>query len=274
MSLHNPFIDTILYTTVELSPDQLNNNIYSNLKQNLINALERKCFRNYGYISKIYEILERDNGFISAEDRDCNVTYRVKFGCRLCHPLEGTQIVCQVNKTRDIFVNLTREPINIFVTADRINRNAFAFDPTTGKLKVIKTGEVVEDKTFVKATIMAKNFADRETRIMAMATLDDIATDEEIEEYYGTIHSTEKKFVSLDDYKASAANMDTTDDNQVYVMEKDIDKEVEKKEEPVEKKKTSKKVKKVVEPIKDETTLDMTSSDSDLSELESSEEIV
>ena len=58
--MNNPFIDTILYTTVVLHPNQLNNNIYSNLKQTLIETLNKKCYKNYGYISEIYEILERD----------------------------------------------------------------------------------------------------------------------------------------------------------------------------------------------------------------------
>lgn len=252
MSLHNPFIDTILYTTVDLTPDQLNNNIYSNLKQNLIKSVERKCFRANGYVSKVYEILERDNGYISAEDRDCNVTYRIKFACQLCHPLENTQIICQVHRCRELFVNLIREPINIIVTADRINRGIFLFDQQVGKLKIIKTGEVVEDGTFVKATIVAKTFVDRDIRIMSLATLDDIASDKEIEEYYGTIHTSDKKFISLDDYKANAV----------------ADKEEKKKETEV-----------VVEPKKEtkikesktaETTLEGMS-DSETSDIESSD---
>jgi DNA-directed RNA polymerase subunit E'/Rpb7 len=214
--MNNPFIDTILYTTVELSPDQLNNNLYSNLKHNLIKAIEKKCFRSYGYISKIYEILEHDQGRISAEDRYAYVTYKVTFSCRLCHPLEGTQIICKVNQNSELFVNLIRDPIQIYVTADRVNKDVFVRDSNTNKMR-LKTGEPLDVGMFVKATILAKKFTDKETRIMAFATLDDVATEKEVEDFYSEAFSTEKKFISLEEYKTQKQPEVIDDDNGVIV---------------------------------------------------------
>jgi len=200
--MNNPFLDTVLYTTVALHPSQLNNNIYSNLKQNLIKMLEKKCYKNYGYISKIYEILERDNGNIIPEDNDSCAVFKIKFSCRLCHPLENTQIICKVNLPTDIFISLSRSPIHLIVTNDndRINGNVFFKDPFEKKIKIKKTGEVLETGTFVKATIISKEFTDKDRRIIAMGRLDDIATDEEVEKFYGDEYLQDKQLVEFGDY--------------------------------------------------------------------------
>lgn len=216
--MNSPFVDTILYTTVELSPEQLNNNLYSNIKQNLIKTLEKKCFRNYGYISKIYEILEHDQGRISAEDRHAYVVYRVTFSCRLCHPLEGTQIICKVNQNSELFINLIRDPIQIYVTADRVNKDIFIRDPNTNKMK-LKNGDSLDTGMFVKATILAKKFTDKETRIMAFATLDDVATEKEVEDFYSDAYSTEKKFISLEDYKHQKQEPEVIDDDNGVIVD-------------------------------------------------------
>jgi len=206
--MNNPFIDTKLYTTVELRPDQLNNSLYSNMKQNLIKSLEKKCFRKYGYINKIYEIIEHDQGRMYAEDNNGTVTYRVTFSCNLCHPLEKTQIICKVNQISQVFVNLIRDPIHIFVTIDNINKNVFTQDPQTHKLK-LKNGDTLEVGRYVKATITAKKFTDKDVRIMAMATLDDVATDEEVDKYFGDIYVTERKLTASDEKKSPKPKQET-----------------------------------------------------------------
>ena len=135
--MNNPFIDTMLYATVALHPSQLNNNIYSNLKQNLIEKYERRCYKDYGYICKIYEIIKRDNGILIPEDLNSSAIFKVKFSCRLCHPLENTQIICKVNQTTDLFISLVSEPIHIIVTtdSDRINSSVFYKDQYEKKIK-------------------------------------------------------------------------------------------------------------------------------------------
>jgi DNA-directed RNA polymerase subunit E'/Rpb7 len=185
--MSNPFKDTILYTTVVLHPSQLNNNIYSNIKQNLM-GLVGKCYKRYGYISKIYEILERDMGCIRAEDPTASVEYKVKFSCRLCHPIEKSQIVCKINKITPVFISLVRDPIYITVplgNSGSFNENEFYWDAHRKQFIVRKTNEVLEANTFVKATILSKTFSDKDQTIFAIGHLDDIATDEDINKFYG-----------------------------------------------------------------------------------------
>lgn len=200
--MNNPFIDTMLYTTIILHPSQLDNKIYTNIKQNLIKTLEKKCYKNYGYISKVYEILERSMGIIVPEDNTASVTYKIKFSCRLCHPLENTQIICRVNQTTDVFVSLIREPIHIIATADgdRINGNIFYKDQGDKKIKIKKTNEILEPGTFVKVTILSKKFIDKDRKIIAIGSLDDIATDDELQQYYTDEYARDKHFVDYSEY--------------------------------------------------------------------------
>jgi DNA-directed RNA polymerase subunit E'/Rpb7 len=200
--MNNPFIDTILYTTVALHPSQLNNNIYSNLKQNLSNKLEKRCYKNYGYVSKIYEILERTNKNIIPEDNNACGIFNVKFSCRLCHPLENTQIICKVNLSNDVLVSLVRPPIHVIVSTDddRINHSIFMKDPHEKKIKVKKTGETLEKGMFVKTTILSKKFTDKDKRIIILGSLDDIATDEEIEQFYNEEYSSDKQIIDYEEY--------------------------------------------------------------------------
>ena len=184
--MSNPFKDTILYTTVVLRPEQLNNNIYSNIKQNL-NRLVGKCYKKYGYISKIYEILERDMGCIKAEDISSSVEYKVKFSCRLCYPIEKTQIICKINKITPVFVSLLREPIYITVpvgNSGSFNENNFYWDAHKKHFIIKKTNEILEQNTFVKATILSKTFSDKDKSIFAIGYLDNVASDEEINKFY------------------------------------------------------------------------------------------
>lgn len=208
--MNNPFIDTVLYTTVMLHPGQLNNNIYSNLKQNLIKTLERRCYKNYGYISKIYEILERDNGTVNNF-----ISFKIKFSCRLCHPLETTQIICRVGQVSDVFISLLRDPIHVIVTTeeDRYNKNKFFKDPQTKKFIIKETGEALEVGSFVKTTILSKGFTDKSKKIRALGTLDDVATEEEIKTFYNEEYAPVDHITEYEDYtnKRSFAKKDEED---------------------------------------------------------------
>jgi DNA-directed RNA polymerase subunit E'/Rpb7 len=200
--MNNPFIDTMLYTTVVLHPSQLNNEIYNNLKSNLTKNLEKRCYKKYGYISKIYEILERDNGIIIPEDITSSVLFKIKFSCRLCHPLENTKIICKVNQTTDIFISLVRDPIHVIVTTDedRINKEIFYKDPHEKKLRIKETNELLQPGTFVIATILTKSFTDKDKKIIALGRLDSIASDKDIEKYYTDEYSIDKQFLDFENY--------------------------------------------------------------------------
>ena len=120
--MQSPYINTSLYSIVSLDAAQMNNDIYSNLKSNLIRQLEGKCYREYGYINKIYAITERGHGMILPENPLASATFKVKFNCKLCNPLKGTQIICQIDKVTSFMISLIAGPIKIIILPENINK--------------------------------------------------------------------------------------------------------------------------------------------------------
>ena len=55
-NLHNPSTNTTLVCPIMLYPNQMDNKMHIHIKSNLINKLEKKCYKNYGYINKIFSI--------------------------------------------------------------------------------------------------------------------------------------------------------------------------------------------------------------------------
>jgi DNA-directed RNA polymerase subunit E'/Rpb7 len=210
--MSNPFKDTILYTTIVLHPSQLNNNIYSNIKQNLM-SLVGMCYKKYGYISKIYEILEHDSGCIRPEDPTSSVEYKIKFSCRLCHPIENMQIICKINKITSVFVSLIREPIYITVPLSNCNEDIFVWDAHKKHFIIKKTGEILESDTFVKATILSKTFTNKDKSIFAIGYLNDIATDDEINKFYNDEYASKEKPVEFSDFENEIVKINDYEQN-------------------------------------------------------------
>ena len=199
---YSPYITTELTTNVSLDAAQMNNNIYKNLKNNLIKRLEGKCFKDYGFIAKIYEITKYSDGYIIAENPKSAARFTVTFTCKLCFPLLKQQIICKIDRANRLIMRLNNGPVNVLVTTkDRINKNVFFIDTTTGNLMAKKDGKsiTVSLSNYVKVTIESRQFNDQDTMIMAMGIIEDIATDDEVKESY------EKEFgidalVNYDDY--------------------------------------------------------------------------
>jgi len=200
--MSSPYINTKISTIATLSPAQMDNNLYNHLKENLVTKLEGHCYRDYGYIVKIYEITERRNGVIVAENPMAAASFDIKFSCRVCNPLKKKQIVCKVEKINKLLASLVNGPIRVIVTMDRINKNVFFIDQNRNlryrnedKSNELKAGE------FVKVTILSKTFNDMDTYIMALGYLENIATDEEIKNFYSEEYDQKNgKMIEFDDY--------------------------------------------------------------------------
>ena len=82
--MNGPYINTELHTTVSLMPNQMDNAIYINLKENLKRQVAKKCLKNYGYIVEVYEITEYKGGIIEAENFLASSKFDISFSCRLC----------------------------------------------------------------------------------------------------------------------------------------------------------------------------------------------
>jgi DNA-directed RNA polymerase subunit E'/Rpb7 len=212
-----PYINTELTTTITIHPRQMDNNIYKNLKDNLIKKVEGRCYSRYGYISKVYKILEYSKGRIIPENPTASVIFGVKFSCKLCHPIKKRSIICKIQKITKMFINASNGPITCIITIDRLNNNTFIFDNKTGKL-FAKTGENYKEVlpgTYIKVIIENLTFNDMDKIIMTMGSIQAIPTDEEIKQSFNNEYgSDEESNIDFEKYITETSeistNMETT----------------------------------------------------------------
>ena len=205
MNIQNPYVNTYLYCNVSLHPSQFDNDIYKHLKNNLARKLQGRCYKNYGYVSKIYKIEERHGGEIIAEDPSASALYKLKFSCKICKPLKGTSIVCEVMAINKTIIHLRNGPINvlIFEDAGAINQNVFVFDDKRNVL-LAKIGNnqriPVVVGTHAEVKVIASRIEHNSNRILIIGTLENIASKEAIDESIKQREFDGFSFANYDDY--------------------------------------------------------------------------
>ena len=223
--MSSPYINTYLYDTVVLHPNQMNNDMYNYLKQNLIHKRQNKCYKSYGYISRIYKIEEKNRGKIIAEDNSASAFFDVKFSCKLCKPLIGSTIICEVKKINKSAIYLTNGPINVFLfeNSDHINSEKFYYDDKRN----IYIAKISDNKgvpvvigTYVKILVTGTNYDSN--RIIAAGFMDGVASKKEIEDMISERESIDynDNIIPYDEYI-----------KQEYIEEQNID---EKEDETIE----------------------------------------
>ena len=174
---------TVLNTDVVITPEQLNNNLYDNIKSNLEKRLVGKCFNNEGFITKIYNIKKVLNlGYIKFEDTDCNVYYNVDFNCQLIKPIINKVILGKVSLNQTSLLTLINGPMKIIINGDNYNKELFSIDPENRLYKY--NDKVIESGDFYKIEILVSQIINKEKYIYIIGKLIDIASDEEINNYF------------------------------------------------------------------------------------------
>lgn len=182
-NLHNPYKKTILSTPIMLSPDQMDNKMYIHLKANLQNKLENKCYENYGYIDKIYNIEEISDGVIEPEDSSCSAKMEIKFSCNLFLPIVGKEIICKIKKMNKALIMGVNGPIEAVVSIDKINKDNF-FQDVNRNIRVKGTSEIVVPNMYIRLLVISKSYNNYDKNIFIIGFLQDIATQKEIDEYF------------------------------------------------------------------------------------------
>jgi DNA-directed RNA polymerase subunit E'/Rpb7 len=195
-NLHNPYKKTIISTPIMILPYQLDNKIYIHLKSNLKNKLENKCYENYGYIDKIYNIEEISDGVIEPEDPSCSVKMDVKFSCNLFLPIIGKEIICKIDRMNKALIMGINGPIKVIITVDKINKDNF-FPDINRNIRVKGTSEIVVPNMYIRVLVISKSFSNYDTNIIVIGFLQDMATQKEIEEYIEKTDDTELEINNL-----------------------------------------------------------------------------
>lgn len=190
-SLMVPYINTYLSSPIELLPEQMNNDLFIHIKNNLKKKLLNKCYKEYGFITDIYDICQEPNeGKINYEDQNCGAIFFVKFTCRLCIPIINKQIIGCIDRFNRTIIRLINGPIIIIITFDRINIENFIIDDECNiYIKNTDSNEMKNELTkgqHVIITIESKLFNDMDAYIMTTGYMERIATTQEVNDFYNT----------------------------------------------------------------------------------------
>lgn len=216
------YFNTYLYSTVGLHPSQMNNDLYKHLKNNLIKKMQGRCYKHYGYLSKIYKIEEISGGEIIPEDPSASAIYKVKFSCKICNPLIGSNIICEVLAISKDIIAVRNGPINIMIFGGSgyINTQNFIFDGRKNVL-IAKTGN---DKglpivvgTYVIMKIIAKRIEHNSKNIFVIASLENIASQKLIEESIKQKEDSDNNFMEYENIEIQ----NKKENNAEYVDDKD-----------------------------------------------------
>ena len=181
-----PCKDKILYTQIILNPNQMNNDIYTNLKGNLIEKLEGKCISD-GYIIKIYKIIKYTNGIIEAENFTGSAIFNIKYLAKICIAIKETTIIAKITEylpNANFVLAEFGNIMKIIFTKNERDINLKKF--TIGNDKNITHNETqnkLQIGTYVKLQLKTIRYYHNDIYIKCMAFLEDLPTKEEIEKY-------------------------------------------------------------------------------------------
>lgn len=181
-NVHSPYINTTLISPVMLYPNQMDNKIYFHLKNNLTNKLTGECYKNYGYISKIYKIDELSDGIIEPEDPTCSAKIIVKFSCKLCIPINTKELICKIDRINKVLISAINGPIKCIITIDKINKEKF-FTDMNRNIRNKGSSEVLVPNIYVRILVLNSSFSDHDKTIVVIGYLQDLANELEISEY-------------------------------------------------------------------------------------------
>ena len=181
-----PCKDIILFTRVILHPHQMNNDLYINLKKNLIDKIEGKCIKD-GYIIKIYKILEYTNGIIEPENFTGSAIYDIKFLAKICMALKESIILAKITSyipNANFALAEFGTIIKIIFTKNKRDLNTNIFQISNDKsILHIPTQKKIGLNDWVKVQLKSIKFYQNDTTIKCMAYLEDIATQDDIDKY-------------------------------------------------------------------------------------------
>ena len=194
---------TTLKSVVVVKPEQLNNDLYMNIKDNLEKRLLGKVFGSYGLIEKIYGINKIGEGKIHQEDNDCNVYFDVNFNCRIIRPTNGNIIIAKIDSISPEYIVLSSGEIKIIVKNKHIG-DKFILDSIKGIYQNKETGKVIDIGDYFKVEINKYQMINKEKVIYASGSIIEEAEDKEVERYYDSVYGEIKE----DDESVDNTNID------------------------------------------------------------------
>jgi len=223
-----PCKDKILYTKISLFPHQMNNDLYINLKKNLMDNIEGKCIKD-GYVIKVYKILEYFNGIIEPENFTGSAIFNIKYLAKICFGLKNSMIIANI---ADITPNANfvlvefGNIMKIIFTKSKRDMNSKNFILGNDKSIIYLPNQTILKKgDYIKIQLNIIKYYQNDTCIKCMGYLEDIATPDEIAEYAyknDTVFNNIKNETSStiyfnDDNDTVEDNIEKTSSNIMYI---------------------------------------------------------
>jgi len=178
----SPYKNITQYTKVQIKPHMMNSDIKNNMKLVLRKKVEKICNKQ-GFIDEVFKIESYIEEDIAPENLSGSVNYNIAYHCRICIPIENTQIIAQVKAINQELVLASNGPIMIFIPKDNIDSKVW--DVTENFLH-LKTRTKLKDNNYIKVEIINKRINQGDFQIKAIAKLIDFATEKEVKDFYNS----------------------------------------------------------------------------------------
>ena len=208
---NGPYFITRLEADVRVHPNQMNNNIIDNIRQNLVSKYTGISYMNYGIIVKIIDIdPDVKGGIIRAEDPTASSLHRVSFKCRLCNPIKRSVIMGRIVTINNKIIVAEDGPIKFLIGEDAINSNNIKFK-NSAFYPVSANGDIINKQinqgTYVMIKVMGKTIVNK--RIVVFGRLESVVQDDIIKKH---IENQYKETNTIDAKELLRADSITTEE--------------------------------------------------------------
>lgn len=239
VNLVNPYRLLIMATRVELLPEQMNNQIPINLKENLRKLKEKRC-NKYGYIEKIHRIIEYFEGEIYPENLSASAVFNVRYSALVCLPINNMFIVAKIEQITKSMTVCIHGAMRIVIKPNKLNETNFITNQE-GNIVNRKTGDILKQNDAIIVRVIDHTFRKNDHQIVVLGYLDDVATPEQVEKYFMNIEVDESTTddITVDLNKTTTVTNETSS-NTINITKTVIEDELSYKE------KTPKRTRKTV----------------------------
>jgi DNA-directed RNA polymerase subunit E'/Rpb7 len=202
--LVSPYRNIKQYTRISIEPFMMNSDIKNNMKIVLKKKIEKKCNKN-GFVDEVYRILEYSDGIMPPENLNGSIIYNVTYHCKICIPVENTNIIGQIKIINQELIIAVNGPIMFFIPKENIDTNIW--DISDGYMNKLKKKKLNRDD-YVKIQIIDKRINQNDSQIKSIGKLIDFANLEEVNKFFGSKIISEK---NTDDSKINQVESINTD---------------------------------------------------------------
>jgi DNA-directed RNA polymerase subunit E'/Rpb7 len=178
----SPYKNIKQHTKIKLEPYHMNSDIRNHMKLVLKKKVEKKCNKN-GFIDEVFKILEFSDGILIPENLDGSAIYNIAYHCRICIPIENTIIIVTIKMVNPDLIVAINGPMLIFIPKNNVDTIIWDIPENYNHRK---TNKKLVIGNFVKIQITNKRINQGDSQIKIMGNLQDFATNEEVEKYYGS----------------------------------------------------------------------------------------